>query len=210
MMLRGALYAAIALPLGYFGLQLLAAPFYLNYSFLQNAASDLGAPPSGWRNVFNLGAIFVGLLGIFGAWGVWRTLELQRRSRGLAVLLGLCLASAGASAVWAGVFPLPTPLHSQNPFTVGLLLLPVVCALALWHVHNARAWLLLPLVLLLAVLPIRAGLLGVDQAPIEGLLQRVLSLAAFLPAALAGWVLLKFLSRSARARGSGGASDAQQ
>jgi hypothetical membrane protein len=209
-MQRSALYAAIALPLGYFALQLLVAPFYPNYSFVQNAASDLGAPPSGLREVFNLGAVLIGVLGIFGAWGVWCSPEIQRRSRGLALLLGLCLASAGTSAVWAGVFPLPQPLHSQNPFTLGLLLLPVVCAVALWHIRLARVWLVLPLALLLAVLPVRAGLLGIDQAPIEGVLQRILSLAAFMPSAVAGWSLLKFSDHSARARVFGGTSDAQQ
>jgi hypothetical membrane protein len=209
-MLRGALVAAIALPLGYFALQLLVAPFYPNYSFVQNTASDLGAPPSGWRDAFNLGAILVGAGGVLGAWGVWRSLEWQHRSRGLALLLGLCVASAGASAVWAGVFPLPQPQHSQNPFTFGLLLLPVVCLGALWQIRAARIWLLLPLGLLLLVLPIRAGLLGIDQAPIEGLLQRLLSLAAFAPAAVAGWFLLTRSSHSAQATVFGGASDAQQ
>jgi hypothetical protein len=205
-MQRSGLYAAIALPVGYFGLQLLVAPFYSKYSFLANTASDLGAPQSGLRDVFNLGAILIGALGVFGAWSVWRSLELQNRV--LAVLLGLCLAAAGSSAIWAGVFPLPAPLHSQNPFTPGLLLLPFVCAFALWHVVAARVWLLLPPVLLLAVLPIRAGLLGIDQAPIEGLLQRLLSLAVFLPAAVAGWVLLTQRSHNAHATSLGGKSDA--
>jgi hypothetical membrane protein len=209
-MQRGALYAAIALPVGYFILQVLVAPFYPNYSFVQNAASDLGTPPSGWRDVFNFGAVLIGLMGIFGAWGVWRSLGLPTRSRGVLLLLGLCVASAGASAIWAGVFPLPHPLHSQNPFTLGLLLLPVVCAVALWHIRSARVWLLLPLGLLLVVLPVRAGLIGIDQAPIEGLLQRILSLAVFMPSAVAGWGLLKFSDHSARARVFGGASDAQQ
>jgi hypothetical membrane protein len=206
-MQRFGLYAAIALPLGYFGLQVLLAPLYPNYSFLRNAASDLGAPPSGLAGLFNLGAIVLGWLGLFGAWSVWRVLESQNRV--WAVLLGVCVAAAGSSAVWAGVFPLPNALHSQNPFTVGLLLLPFVCVAALWHVAWSRVWLLLPPILLLAVLPIRAGVLGIDQAPIEGLLQRLLSLAAFLPAAVSGWVLLRHSNHSARATNLGGTSDAQ-
>ena len=43
---RIALQAGIAVPVLYYGVQLLAAPFYPGYSFITNVASDLGSPTS--------------------------------------------------------------------------------------------------------------------------------------------------------------------
>jgi hypothetical membrane protein len=51
-----ALYAAIAMPLIYFGTQLIAAPFYPGYSFAQDTASMLGTTTSRQPWIFNLGA----------------------------------------------------------------------------------------------------------------------------------------------------------
>jgi hypothetical membrane protein len=52
---RWALYAAIAMPVFYFGTQLVAAPFYPQYSFTQDTASMLGTTDSHHPLISNLG-----------------------------------------------------------------------------------------------------------------------------------------------------------
>ena len=61
-----ALYAAIAMPVIYFGTQLVAAPFYPDYSFSRDTASMLGTTDSHHPWIFNLGAMLTGVAGLVG------------------------------------------------------------------------------------------------------------------------------------------------
>jgi hypothetical protein len=64
-----ALYAAIAMPVIYFGTQVIAAPFYPEYSFARDRASILGTTSSEQPWIFNLGAVLTGAAGLVGAFG---------------------------------------------------------------------------------------------------------------------------------------------
>src|ERR1051326_4877542 len=70
-----ALYAAIAMPVIYFGTQLVAGPFYPGYSFSQDTASMLGTTDSHHPWIFNLGAVLTGVTGVVGAFGLFRALR---------------------------------------------------------------------------------------------------------------------------------------
>ncbi len=67
-----AVRSGIAIPILYFGMQLLAAPFYPGYSFISRDASTLGSDGSSVPAIFNLGSILVGLVELVAAWGFLR------------------------------------------------------------------------------------------------------------------------------------------
>ena len=57
----GLLGFGIAVPLLYYGVQVVAAPFYSGFSFLSTTASELGSDGSTRPSIFNAGAILVGI-----------------------------------------------------------------------------------------------------------------------------------------------------
>ncbi len=180
------LYMAFAAPFCYFGVQLLAALFYPNYNFLRHAASDLGSPDSSQPWVFNLGAMLGGMVTVLGAYGFWQGWRLAR------VLLCVAVVFAGLGSIWAGIYPLPSLKHSQNPFALlGLLSIPFLVAIAFWQQQVARIWLVLPIALFLVSMPLIAGAIPVDRAAFNGLLQRLFALACYTPIAIAAWFDLK-------------------
>jgi hypothetical membrane protein len=186
------LFAALAAPFCYFGIQLLAAPFYPNYDFIRLAASNLGSPQSTVPAVFNVGAILGGLITIVGAYGFWCGFVNTSTPRAIVWLLCLVVVLTGCSSLWAGLYPLPDPRHAQNPFALfGLLPMPFLIAIAFWHLSSARAYLLLPVLVLLGVMPIFAGLITVDRTAYDGLLQRILGLATYSPIAIGAWLSLQ-------------------
>jgi hypothetical membrane protein len=182
------LCSGMLVPVLYFGLQLLSAPFFPGYSFVLNAASDLGSPSSSFPALFNVGAVVMGCVTFVAALGFARAA--RRRSVPLLWLTALAVAAAGSSSVWAGVYPLPDPRHGANPFTVGLLLVPVLVAVTFWKERLARAMLILPVIVLAGALVVRSGVVALDTRAFEGLFQRVLALAAFAPIAVGAWLLL--------------------
>jgi hypothetical membrane protein len=184
---KNLLWCAIAVPFWYFGLQVLTAPFYPGYDFIRLAASDLGSPGSSAPLVFNVGAVLLGLITLLGAFGLGRGLNSVRVSSILVWLVCGAVILTGLGSVWAGIFPLPHPLHAANPSAPALILMPFLMAGACWRFAWARAYLLMPVGLMVLMMLIRA--LKLIPGPFEGALQRLLALAAFAPIALGGWLL---------------------
>jgi hypothetical membrane protein len=179
------LYAAIAAPFCYFLIQLIAAPFYPNYDFIRIAASDLGSPVSSFPALFNIGAMFGGLVMVLGAYGFWRGFQNTRTSRVLVWLLCLAVVLVGFSSLWAGIYPLPDQRHAENPFALfGLLPMPFLIATAFWANAKARVWLILPVLFLLVLMPVMSGAIAIDRAAYDGLLQRLLAMATYTPIAI--------------------------
>src|SRR5262249_42897217 len=58
------LRSGIAVPLLYYGVQLVAAPFFADFSVLSTTASELGSDRSSHPWIFKLGAIFTGIAAI--------------------------------------------------------------------------------------------------------------------------------------------------
>jgi hypothetical membrane protein len=104
------------MPVIYFGVQIVAAPFYPGYSFSQNTASMLGTTNSHQPWIFNLGAILTGIAGLLGAIGLFRALRATTWTT-LSLITALCIAANGVLALKAGLFPMPDPRHASWQFS---------------------------------------------------------------------------------------------
>lgn len=183
-----ALYAAIAMPLLYFGTQLAAAPFYPGYSFAQDTASMLGTVDSRHPWVFNLGAALTGVAGVLGAFGLFRALRTVTWTA-LALFVGLAVLANGVLSLKAGMFPMPDPRHASWQFLMFPILAgPLLLLVALWRQGTAlRIYFICNAVALLLMVPLMMH----RMAPVfaEGTTQRLLALVVFAPVGVAGYAL---------------------
>ncbi|HUR80841.1 MAG TPA: DUF998 domain-containing protein [Thermoanaerobaculia bacterium] len=191
-----ALLCGVAVPLIYFGCQVIAARFYRGYSFLTQSASELGSPASDLPQILNFGAMATGVCLIVAGFGFAAALPQAGSSRIVAWLTCLAMLSAGASGVWASHFPLPDPRHNPRLLGAGAYALPILLLLAFWPVCRAmRKYLLVNAILFAALIPLMAGLTAIDTRPFGGLLQRVAAAVVYVPVGVAA---LRLSRRAAR------------
>lgn len=206
-----ALGMGVAVPFLYFGIQIIAAPFYSGYSFLNRDASTLGSDGSSLPAIFNFGSIIVGIVTLIVAWGFMRAFQRLGVHPILAWLTSLALISSGLVSINAGVFPLPDPRHTEGLLAllgIGTFLLPVLLPAALWKLREARpikAYFIANLIAFIALIPVMSGLIQrlsvmaeVDMPGYQsflnnyhGLLQRIAALIVFLPIGLSAYFLAK-------------------
>src|SRR5215469_6143537 len=74
-MTLAALRFGIAVPLLYYGIQLVAAPFFPDFSVLGTTASELGSDRSARPWILNSGAILTGIAAVVGSIGLLRALR---------------------------------------------------------------------------------------------------------------------------------------
>ena len=184
----------ICIPFMYFGIQLLAIPFYPGFNILINSASDLGTAHSLRPWIFNLGAIATGLITFASVYGFYQSLRSSGTNFPLTALVCLSLMCYGTSSLAAGVFPMPHPYHGAGPAQFGIILGPVLFVAAFWK--RRRGWVFWCLAACLALFAVvlvlmRPAVTGINTDPIMGLLQRILAVAGFAPRGLAAYDLLK-------------------
>ncbi len=188
------LVLVVLLPAAYFGSQVLAAPFFPNYSWLTISASELGSPRSTQPWILNGGAVVTGLMGLLGAAGLGFALPLVGVNRWLAWLLAFCVLSIGLSALWAGMHPMPHPKHNPGALGIGLFGAPFAAAMVAWQIKPAtrlRFVLLLNLLLFAACAHVLSGNAGINLNTHGGLFQKIVAAVSFFPSALIAWVTLK-------------------
>ena len=134
------LWAALAMPLLYFGVQLMAVPFYPGYHFATDTASMLGTSVSRHPGIFNTGAILTGIAGLAGAFGLF--LGLRRSTAGwLRILIAIALLSNGVMSLKAGLYPMPDPRHTTWQFLLfPVLITPLLLLGASWRVLWLRIY----------------------------------------------------------------------
>lgn len=187
-----ALAAGVTVPFVYYGLQVLCAWFDPGYSFVRQAASELGSDRAARPGLFNAGIMLEGVLTLVAAAGfLGATLRLGVRPI-LAFLASAAVAANGVQTLWAGYFPMPDPRHGGHPaFVVAMILLPVLLTAALWKgaAPALKGYFVATLLLLLAVFPFMSGVAG-DISNVRGLFQRVFTLTIFPPIAVAAGALI--------------------
>ena len=181
--------AAVAVPLLYFGVQFIAAPWYPEYRFATDTASMLGTAASLHPGIFNNGAILDGIAAFFGAAGLFLGLS-NLATKWLRALVAIGVLSNGVLSLKAGLFPMPDPRHASWQFLLfPILITPLVMLAATWRISiGLRIYLLVDVVCLLLVIPMMMH----RMAPIwpEGAMQRLFAFIAMAPIGVVALVLL--------------------
>lgn len=194
-----ALAVGAAVPLFYFGAQIAAAPFYPGYSFLRQAASELGSNQSTVPAILNTGAIATGIAALAASVAFVAVLRRLGTSWILTILTMLALLSTAAASINAGIHPLPDPRHNPGWMGLGTFAVPIVFLAALWKrdsPSSLRAYLIANAVLFVLLIPVMAGKAGIDTHGCEGLLQRIAAITVFLPVGVVSLYLRRRVTRA--------------
>jgi hypothetical membrane protein len=189
-----ALYMGVAVPILYFGIQLLAAPFFPNYNFVDHVASLLGSDLSTFPAIFNIGAIVTGILACIASFGFLRALPMLGVHWLLAWLTCGVLLSAALGNLWAGIFPMPDPRHGANPFAVGLFATPFLLPIVLWRLRNSstlKIYFLVNIFLFAFLVLSKSGVMVLELLNHEGIFQRTFAFIAFAPIGVTAYFLAK-------------------
>src|ERR1700679_2897654 len=192
------LASGMAVPFLYYGTQVVAAPFFPDYSFVRQAASLLGSNLSTRPLIFNAGVIATGLATLFAVPGFFVAFQSVGANRFLTWITCLALVGSAISSLWAGYYPLPDPRHVRHPvLLVAMILLPFLLTATLWKVPNAwllKVYLGATIALLIALIPLMSGMTGFDTRSYSGLLQRIFAFTVFPPIAVCGFFLARRIS----------------
>nr|WP_309690775.1 DUF998 domain-containing protein [Armatimonas sp.] len=155
----------IVIPVFYFLIQAISAPFYPGYSFFSPDASTLGSAGSNAPIIFNSGAILLGVIIVGSSFGFLKALRGFSANLILPYLLFLVLLSSGIGNINAGIFPLPDPRHTEGllaALATGTILLPLLLPMALWKILDKRpvkTYFLVNIGALASLVPIGSGLM---------------------------------------------------
>lgn len=188
------LQAGTAIPLLYFGLQVVVAPFYPGYRFITDVASLLGSDRSPGAPFFNGGIDALGILTLAAGFAVWRALLRSGTRAWLAWPLPLAFLVSGVQSLWAATFPLPDPRHGGHPlFVVAMIAMPFLVAATLWRSVGGllRGFFALCMLIIVGMTPIMSGKTSIDPHAVGGLAQRALAFPVFVPMGVACYVLAK-------------------
>lgn len=207
---RHLLRAGVAVPVLYFGTQLIVGAVTPGYSFRRQPASDLGAGGSIAATLFNGGAIITGLAAMAAAYGIVLAAPRTRLANVLSWIMAVAVVSTGAAAVAAGVFPLPDSRHGGGAIGAGMFLIPFIAALTLWSTgsRRLRGYALANIALFIGCGLVLSGGTPVDQLANEGAVQRLLALTVYGAIGVVAAVALRASSRSDRSVGRYSVADA--
>ena len=187
--------AGIAVPLAYYGAQVVAAPFFAGFSVVGTTASELGSDRSTRPWILNTGAILTGIAALLASIGFLRALRRLGVPSLLAWLPFIAVVATGAASLWAGIHPMPDPRHAGHPsLLIAMIALPIVLAAATWRVVSSRpyrGYLVATILLLLVMVPIMSGMTRLDTHAYRGLFQRIFALTVFAPIGVAAYVLAR-------------------
>jgi hypothetical membrane protein len=193
------LKCGIAVPILYFGTQVVASPFYPGYSFVSQAASLLGSNLAVYPIIFNTGALLTGLSWLLTSFGFWQALTNLRVPQVLTWLIAIGLGVSATSTIIAGLFPMPDPRHAA--WGIGApayILSPIFLSATLWKhmTQGFKLYFLISLLALLMLILLRTGVLNLELSQMEGLFQRLFALTVFTPIAVSAHLLTTIHQRS--------------
>lgn len=189
---RALLWAAVAVPVLYYGTMLVSAAFFPGYNHVTQYASELGSSEARYPAIFNIGIIVTGVVMITSALGIYRAAVAGGARRVLAGVGAVCLALFGVSLVLGGSFPMPDPRHGGFGLGLAVLLAPPALAISLWKRADLRPLAMFLLADTVAMLVLFAIMMGVGALVTRsnvGLFQRAYSLTIFPWIGIAGFAL---------------------
>ena len=188
-----ALGLGVTVPILYYGIQVVAAPFFPGFSILRTIASDLGSDLSTCPWLFNGGVMLAGVACLISSIGFLLALMKVGTHPSLAGLVAIAVALLGMTLIWGGYYPLPDPRHEGiSVFAFGLLSSTPLLTATLWRYGGwLRAYLLASLAMFIAALPIMFGMTGPDMVEYRGLLQRTFAFGILPPIGVAAYYLAR-------------------
>jgi hypothetical membrane protein len=127
------LWLGAASPFLYTAAQVLAAPLYPRYDWKAQLASELGTVGMASSGVFNAAIVLSGFATAGSSVGFKLALERLTASTVVPWLVAASLVSSGFASVWAGLHPLPSPMHNPSYWGAGTIAFPLLLAAALWR-----------------------------------------------------------------------------
>jgi hypothetical membrane protein len=190
------LYAAIAVPVIYFGTLLVASLFYPGYSHVTQYASELGSASARWPAIFNTGILLGGVACLVGSIGVYRGLRRTGTGKTLATLFALCVALWGVGFLFGGLFPMPDDRHGGYGVGLAIQFAPLFAALAFRRAPRELRWvtvlLWLNFIAMSVMFAIMMGVGALVTVKNVGLFQRGYGLTTMPWLAVVGWALLRW------------------
>ena len=179
----------VLVPVVYFGVLLIGGYLTPGFNHFTQYASELGMAGKPAAQMFNCGIIVAGGLAIAAAPGVVFGMKSLGANILWALLAAVCLAAWGVSFVYAGLYPMPNPLHA-GPVTVmglGLGLMAIPAALFMFlgvadrsDLGGVKSLLILSVMSMIGLMLVMFNVGGMDLVDKSnvGLWQRGYSLAA--------------------------------
>lgn len=193
------LWAAFAVPFLYYGTLLLASALFPGYDHVTRYASELGSAAARHPMVFNAGIVLAGACAVLGGIGVYRALRSLGGALPLAAGLALAIVLHGVGLVFGGLFPMPDDRHGGYGLGMGVLVGPLLAAIAIRRAPEELRWAgWLLAANAVAILVMFAIMMGVGQLVTRanvGLYQRGYSLTTMPWLAVLAWVLLRWRRR---------------
>ena len=185
---RFLLMLGVAVPIVYYGTQLVATPFYPGYDFVTQVASQLGTSESRFPAIFNFGLALSGALIVLSAIALYPGLHRAGASKAFSFLGAAAQITMGVATIWTAAHPLPSDQHVNSTLNHGFLATPILLTVLFWQLRASRSIQLyftinaIP-VLLLAGLTF--GLFSWDVSSYMGAFQRAAAAALLIPTAIA-------------------------
>lgn len=126
---RALLKAGVAAPILYFATVVVSSLTWPGYSHVTRYVSELGSAEAPFAALFNAGILATGVAGLLGGFGVAATLRRAGRAWS-GSLAGLALSAWGVGMIFGGLYPMPDPRHNGFGLVLGVVLLPLLIAIA--------------------------------------------------------------------------------
>lgn len=171
---------AVAVPVLYFGVMLVAASTWPGYSHVTQYVSELGGPDAKHPAIFNVGIVVMGAVCTLSAWGIFGAARRVGGRSLMSALAATCIALFGVAMMMGGLFPMPNPLHGGFGLGFAMVLAPLFLALALGGRGGALTVLLLgSFAFMIATMAVMMGVGHIVTRANVGLWQRLNALAMF-------------------------------
>jgi hypothetical membrane protein len=190
--------SAVAVPVLYFGVMLVAAATWPGYSHATRYVSELGGPEAKHPAIFNVGIVIMGLVCTFSAWGLFVAAQRVGGRRVMSALAALCIALFGVAMVMGGLFPMPNPLHGGFGLAFAMVPAPLLLGLAFAGrpgLGGLTVLLVASFVFVLVTIGIMMGAGHLVTRANVGLWQRLNALAMFPWLGIAGVALARRIER---------------
>lgn len=182
------LMLGVAVPIVYYGSQLIAIPLYPGYDFVTQVASELGSSDSRFPGIFNCGLALAGALIALSAIALYPGLHGYGASGTFSFLGAVAQIAMGAATIWTAVHPLPSDQHINNTLNHGFLATPLLLAALFWQLRAPRPiqlYFTIDAFLVLLLAGLTFGLFSWDVGSYVGAFQRFVAAILLFPPAVA-------------------------